>query len=163
MSNAGAVDPRAVVGPVIRDLAARRLAQGYLALVALGAICLVEFALRGDARGTVLLTLIGAVVSGLGMLALGMSTVRKSLGRPVGAWALGASIGTIVAWVFGIWLFGVRGLQELAVGSPGLIGGAFALTYLVFGLRVLRDLRRVGAVRQLAAAMSVPAPEEVGT
>ena len=157
------VDPRAVVGPVIRDLAARRLARGYLALVALAAVCVVEFALRGDARGTVLLTLVGAAASGLAMLALGMTTVRRAFGEPARLWAVGAGVGSVVSWAFGGWLFGFRGLRELAVGSPGVVGGAFAVVYLAFGLRLMRDVLRVGAVRQLAGAMSVPAPEEAGT
>jgi len=162
MPEPGTVDPRTVVGPVIRDLAARRLARGYLALVALAGVAVIEFALRGDARGLVFLTLVGTAASGLGMLALGMSTVRRAFGRPLHLWALGAGAGSVSAWVFGVWLFGFRGLRELAVGSPGLVGGVFAVAYLAFGLRALRDVSRVGAVRQLAAAMAVPAPEEVG-
>jgi len=157
------VDPRVVIGPVIRDLAARRLARGYFALVALAAVCLVEFALRGEVRGTILITLGGAAASGLGMLALGMTTVRRAFGEPARLWAVGAGLGSVGGWAFGVWLFGFRGLRELAVGSPGVLGGVFALLYLGFGLRLLQDLIRVGAVRQLAGVMSVPAPEEAGT
>lgn len=163
MAGGGGVDPRAVVGPVIRDLAARRLARAYLALVVLAGVCLVEFALRGDPAEVLVPTLVGAAASGLGLLALGMTTVRRAFGESVRLWGPAAAVGTAIAYLFGIWLFGIRGLRELAVGDPGLVGAAFALAYTLFGLRLLRDVLRVGAVRQLSSAMSVPAPEEAGT
>jgi len=163
MRDDGSVDPGSVVAPVIRDLAARRLARGYLALVVLATVSLAELALRGDVRGAVLLTLAGTGASGVGMLAMGMNTVRRAFGEPARLWGFGAALGSIVSYLFSVWLFGFRGLRDLALGDSGLLGVAFALLYFGFGLRLLRDVLRVGAVRQLAGAMAVPAPEEAGT
>lgn len=153
----------AVVGPVIRDLTARRLARGYFALVALAGVSLVEWALLGAGEGRGPLTLAGTVASGFAMLAQGMATVKRALEVPAGGWAPAGRVGSILALAFGLWLFGLRGLREVAVGSPGAVGLAFGLLYIGFGLRLVRDVLRVGDVSQLARVMAVPAPEEAGT
>jgi hypothetical protein len=163
VSRGGADPTMAVVGPVIRDLTARRLVRGYLALVALGGVALVEWALMGPRGGHVPVTLVGALLSALAMLAQGMATVKRAFDVPPRLWGPLGSMGSIAALFFGLWLFGLRGLREVATGSAGLLGLGFAVLYVVFGLRLLRDALRVGDVAKLARVMAVPAPEEAGT
>ena len=162
--NRGGADPTmAVVGPAIRDLTARRLARGYLALVALGGVALLEWALIGARGGQVPFTLVGALLSGLAMLAQGMATVKRAFEMPPRLWGPLGSMGSVAALLFGLWLFGLRGLREVATGSAGVLGLGFAVLYVAFGLRLLRDTLRVGDVSKLARVMAVPAPEEAGT
>lgn len=154
-------DPRHVVAPVIRDLTAKRLARSYLALVMLAGVGVVEFALVADARSLALVTLAGAALSGVALLARGMVTVRRAFDLPLSFWRPAAIVGAALGWAFGFWLFGLRGLRELAVGGSGLVSIVFALAYVVFGLRVLRDFIRVGDVARLERVMGMPAPEEL--
>ena len=156
----GAPDPRAVVGPVIRDLVARRLARSYLALVGLGVVAVIEFVVVPEARTVALLTLGGAALSALALLARGMNAVRRVVEESAGAWSAAALLGGVLLWTFALWLLGIRGLRSLAMFEDGLVGAVFAVAWVGFGIRLLRDMIRVGDVVQLARVMIVPSPEE---
>lgn len=158
----GGPDTRTVVGPVIRDLVARRLARSYLALVALGVVAVVEFALMAEARTAALLTLAGAALSALALLSRGMAAVRRVIDEAPGPWGSAAIVGAAVVWTFALWLLAIRGLRSLALYEDGIAGALFAVAWAGFGVRLLRDLMRVGDVARLARIMVMPAPEEAG-
>jgi len=156
----GSADTRAVVGPVIRDLVARRLARSYLALVVLGVVAVVEFAFMTDARSAALLTLAGAATSALGLLARGMDAVRRVIDESSGVWASAALLGTLLVWTFALWLLAIRGLRSVARFEDGIPGVLFAVAWIGFGVRLLRDHLRVGDVARLARVMTMPIPDE---
>jgi len=151
-----------VIGPVIRDLVARRLARSYLALVLLGLVAVIEFVVMVEARTAALITLGGAALSALALLARGMDAVRRVVDEASGPWSAAALLGGVLIWTFALWLLGIRGLRSLAMFESGVVGAVFAVAWVGFGIRLLRDMIRVGDVVQLARVMIVPSPEEAG-
>lgn len=158
----GSVDPAQVVAPVIRDLAARRLARSLWGLSALALLAILDAVLAIGPRPAALATLAGVVLAAASMLAQGMVAVRRASGDARQPWMVLAAASFAATHLFALWVFGYQGLYVLAREASGVPAATLSVAYLLASLRLMIDLGRVSAVSGLARVMSVPSPEEGG-
>lgn len=149
-----------VVGPVVQDQAASRIARATLTLAAAGGLALVEWILSGLADPVSFWVLLGVPASAAGLVALGYRGVQQGFGRtPTGVLRMAGLLG-VIPLAHGLWIFGIAGLRRVADGAPGVGRWILAGVYIFLGLRLLRDTLRVHEVAGLADAMLHPAPQE---
>lgn len=152
------------VGPVLRDLTARRLARSYITHLLVTLVALLELVLVPGAGWARALTLVGgAAASAAALLVVGWAGVRRGAGQGDAGWLRWAGLAGVVPWAFGLWVFGVAGLRGLATASGLISRVVAALVYAALGLRILRDAVRVREVGQLGRFMALPAPEETAS
>ena len=130
-------------------------------MVALGVLSLGEWALSGLTSQVALWCLVGVPLSALALFGIGWKGVRVGSGDPPAPWMTWATLGTVVPYVHGLYVFGFAGLQRVALGGWTMGSLAMGLLYAFLGLRLLRDALKVAEVGRLGIFMSVPAPEEL--
>ncbi len=153
-------NPGPIIGPVIRNIVARRLGRAGLGLVAISAFGLVEMALGPSEPRTNLLTVFVPIACGGALLALGMRTVRRAFGEAPARWSPLISLLGLLPLVFGMWLLAYRGLRSFAIGGAPHVAWVAYAAWTILGYRLLRDSARLSEAGLLAQTMIVPAPEE---
>lgn len=143
-------DPRAVVAGAIQNLTAARLGRAFIPLALLFAMGAVGFA--GSGR-TGLWTAIGALGTSAVMLAYGLRTVQRSLGRSRRTWMSLAMLASVVPPGYGLWVLGWRGLRALT-DSTDPSGLVMAILYVALGVWVLRTWMGIVEIERLARVMS---------
>lgn len=141
-------DPRAVVAGAIQNLTAARLGRAFIPLALLFAMGAVGFARSGQ---TGLWTAIGAVGTSAVMLAYGLRTVQRSLGRPRRTWM--SMLANVVPPGYGMWVLGWRGLRALT-DSTDPSGLVMAILYVALGVWVLRTWMGIVEIERLARVMA---------
>ena len=144
-------DAGAVVAQAIQNLAVTRLGRGFVPLALLFAAGSVGV-LRSTTGGW--WTALGALLSSAVMLAYGLRTVQRALGRTHRPWMTLARAGSVVPTAFGVYVAGWRGLRGLAVGS-GLVEMAMATLFVGMGVWFLRAWMRVVEIERLAQVMAL--------
>lgn len=145
-------DPRPVVGPVVRDLTARRLARAGIPLVLIAALSLVGLVVNPDGPWAAVLA--GSPAAALGLLALGMRGVVRAYGG-AGGWGAVPALVWLVPWGWGVFVLGGPGLLELSRALAARSGWAAATSavFIVLGIHFLRTSARVGEVARLGGVM----------
>lgn len=147
--------PQITVARAVQRLAARSVRRAAVPLGGLFLAGVISAARSGVSRPSMILVL-GALASGMVMLAYGVQAVRRVLGRPPGAWGPLFWVASWIPYLYGMYvMFGV-GLRRLA--SPGLelaLPGMFvALGYSVLGALMLRAQWKLSEVHLLAQEMT---------
>jgi hypothetical protein len=153
--------PAHVVGPAVQNLAAARLARGFvpLAILFFAGIAVVLSSLGDARRGWVLA--LGAPVAAGAMLAQGLRVVQRAFGRPQRAWMRLTALAALVPPALAFWVIGWLGLRRLADWAhpgPVLTGAAWS----VLGAWVLRSWLRIVELERLARTMGAPERPEGG-
>jgi len=144
--------PAHVVGPAVQNLAAARLARGFvpLAVLFLSGVALTVTSSGVAPRGLALT--LGAPAAGAATLAYGLRAVQRAFGRPPRPWMSVAALAGVVPPAFAVWVMGWLGLRGLtAWGHPGPMVMGLAWTWL--GAWVLTSWLRVHELDRLATAM----------
>lgn len=144
-------DARAVVADAIQSLTAARLGRAFIPLAVLFAAGGVAFARSGD---TGLWTALGAVASSAVMLAYGLRTVQRTLGRSHRPWMSLVMLASVLPPAYALYVLGWRGLRGLTFSS-GPEGMAAAILYVALGVWVLRTWLRIVEIERLAQVMSM--------
>ena len=150
-------DAGAVVADAIQNLTAARLGRGFVPLSLLFAAGGVGV-LRSSGGGW--WTALGALVTSAVMLAYGLRTVQRTLGRAHGWWMTATAMASILPPVYGVYVAGWRGLRGLATAG-GLLELAVATLFVGMGVCVLRAWMRVVEIERLARVMTLD-PEAHG-
>lgn len=151
--------PEQVVGIAVQDLAAARLGRGFLPIVGALAIGVAQLFTQGLGSREAILLVVGAPLSAGAMLAHGLRIVQRAFGRPARPWMVAASLGTVLPPSFGLYLFGWRGLREIAVGG-GFGAVALGVLFTALGLWALTTWMKLNELLPLARTMtSLPGTE----
>jgi hypothetical protein len=143
-------DPARAVGDAIQNLVAVRLGRGFLPLALLFALGMVHLVV-GSEDG--LVVALGAVLTSGAMLAYGLRTAQRALGRPEKGWMMAATVGGIVPPLYGMYVLAWRGLRAVAVGGTAAAFGVGVL-HVALGVWVLRSWMRVVEIERLARVMT---------
>lgn len=145
-----AIPPAVAVGTAIQNLAVTRLARGFIPL---GMLCLVGLGemLSGVSSGWPLAA--GAPLTAGAMLAYGMRVVQRAFGRPARGWMKMAAAASLLPPVFGVYVFGWRGLKAVAAWE-GLAAGLGGIVLAALGVWTLRAWLRLLEIRRLAEVMT---------
>ena len=130
----------------------KRAALPLSALVVLGAVEL--FRIGVDGPGGPLL--FGGVSSALVMLAYGVQSVRRVLGRGAGAWGPLFWVASWIPYVYGLWalfFLGLRPLARSAFGN-GVVPTVIALLFVVFGALLVRAQWKLSEIHLLSQEMA---------
>jgi hypothetical protein len=154
---------REAVAKAVRNLAARRLARGFLPLGLVFLFGAMQMAFRGALDGDYAVLTVGAMVAAGAMLVYGNGAVRRALGAQgaVAGWV--TTTAGLVPYVFALYLLGFRGLRPLASSGPsvsGVVGRLVALGFLLVAAKLLWDLSHLTRLHILARTMTMPTPEE---
>jgi len=159
----GTPQPQATVARAVQRMAAggvKRAALPLAGLLVLGAVQLFREGLRGPGGPL----LFGGVSSALVMLAYGVQTVRRVLGRGAGAWAPLFWVASWIPYVYGLWVAFFLGLRPLA-GSGfggGVIATVIAVLLTVFGALLVRAQWKLSEIHLLAQEMADLVPKSDG-
>lgn len=144
-------DTRAVVADAIQNLTAARLGRGFVPLAILfgaGGVGL----LRSTGAGV--WTAVGAIVASAAMLAYGLRTVQRALGRAHRPWMSLAMLASVVPPAYALYVLAWRGLRGFALGT-GVEEIVSAILFVILGVWVLRAWMGVVEIERLAQVMSV--------
>ena len=151
-------DAATVIADTIQSLTAARLGRGFVPLALLFAAGGVGV-LRSSVGGW--WTALGAVTTAGVMLAYGLRTVQRILGRDHHPWmsvVLGASV---LPPAYALYVLAWRGLRGLAVGGDASELAAATL-FTLMGVWVLRAWLRVVEIERLAQVMTLDSEMDTG-
>lgn len=152
-------DPARAVADAIQNLVAARLGRGFFPLAVLFALGMAELVAGAEHRP---LLALGAVLTSGAMLAYGLRTAQRALGKPERAWMSMAAVGGIVPPLYGTYVLAWRGLRAVATGHTAVALGLGAL-HVALGVWVLRSWTRVAEVERLARIMTLNLEEDGGS
>lgn len=144
--------PEFVVGTAIQDLAAARLARGFMPLAAVFVIGVGQIFTHGPLHHQTLALLLGAPLAAVTMLAHGLHIVQRAFGRPPRPWMALATLGSLVPPVFGLYVLGWRGLRGVAVDG-GPVGVVLGALFALLGIWALGAWMKLNDLQALARAM----------
>lgn len=151
-------DAAAVVADAIQSLTAARLGRGFVPLALLFAAGGVGV-MRSSVGGW--WTALGAVMTAGVMLAYGLRTVRRVLGRDHHPWMSVVFGASVLPPAYALYVLAWRGLRVLATGS-GSAEIVTAILFTLLGVWVLRAWLRVVEIERLAQVMTLDWKEGTG-
>jgi len=152
--------PQVTVAWAVQRMAASGVRRAILplgGLIAVGAVQIVRSGLEGP--GGILL--LGGLSSGLVMLAYGVQSVRRVLGRPAGAWGPLFWVASWIPYMYGLYALFLVGLRPFAVSGlahPPLVI-ILALLNMLFGALLIRAQWKLSEIHLLAKEMTELVPE----
>ena len=157
--------PEQVVGGAIQDMAAKRLGKGFMPLGCAFAVGLAQLFTHGPGSAEAIGLAAGAPLAAGAMLAHGLRIVQAAFLKPHRPWMTLASLGTVIPPLFGVYLFGWRGLREIASGAGadsavlGVLFTALGIWALVTWMK-LNEL--IGLTRVMVGGMGGAEPMNGG-
>lgn len=156
MEQPQAVDPHEAVNAAIQTLTARRLGRGFVPFGLLFA-----WGLAGAFFGGGLLLPGGAVAASAAMLAYGLRTVQRALGRPDRPWMVVALLTSVIPPAFSVYVLAWVGLRGFTLGtSAGPLMSAVVGS--VLGAWALSSWMKVVEIERLARIMTMNLDGEGG-
>jgi len=147
-----AEETRQVVATAVQDLVAKRLGRGFVPLVVLFLVGVMQrlFASGGGA----LWLSGGALATAAAMLAYGLRISQRAFGQPHRVWMSLAMLGSLVPPVFGLYVLGWLGLRRMATGG-GFAAIGVGIAFAAVGSWVMRSWMKVVEVERLAQVMTM--------
>jgi hypothetical protein len=154
----------ATVARAIQRLTARHVGRGFVPLGLLAVLGVTHGLLRGFRGAVAVIVFFGALASAAIMLAYGVQSVRRVLGRPPGAWAPLFWVASFVPYAYGIYVafwLGFRRFSMTGFSMPTweLVSSS---AFVVLGLLCVRAQWKLSEVHLLAQEMSGLAGSQSG-
>lgn len=140
-----------MVATAVQNLVAARLGRGFIPLAILFVVGVGEQVLAEGFGSPVLA--VGALAAAGTMLAYGLRISQHAFDRPHRAWMSWAMAGSLVPFLFALYVLGWRGLRQLAQGG-GLAGFGVGIAFAWLGTWAMRSWMKVVEVERLAKVMT---------
>ncbi|MDH3207074.1 MAG: hypothetical protein OEO79_10700 [Gemmatimonadota bacterium] len=144
--------PRDVVATAVQNLVVSRLGRGFIPLVVMFIVGVVQGFTDSGSGGLILS--VGSVASAAAMLAYGLRISERTFARPHRAWMSWAMWGSLVPPLFAVYVLGWRGLRVLASGG-GAADVGVGIGFAVMGTWAMRSWTKVVEVERLARVMTM--------
>lgn len=148
-------DPQGVVAAAIRTLAANQIRRGAPPLGLLLVYGVAGAIVHGIRSADYLLLALGALASGIALVAMAVRALLRARGRPGRSWMGLVHLVGFLPIVYGVYLAFYRGLRPLGtLPEAWLWPAAEALAFVALGVWVLRVTWKLAEVVRLAGEMA---------
>jgi hypothetical protein len=155
------VAPEQAIGRAIQTLMAARLGRGFVPLVLLATVGLLEQVWPDFTGGGGFVLVLGMLAAGASKLSFGLRVSQLAFARAHGPWMSAAMFFSLIPPGFALYVLAWRGLRFFVVGSgvPGLLTSIF---FTVMGVWAMHAWMRVAELERLSLTMRSGANGEPG-